>query len=116
MKVVHLSDKPKVEVTVDGALKACRQLVISKADGTPSFSVRVFTIKPGGHTPFHVHPFEHINYIIQGTGCLVSRKGKKTPLRKGHFALVLPDEKHQYRNTSRTRSLVLICAVPSHYE
>lgn len=32
------------------------------------------------------------------------------------FALVLPDEKHQYRNISEKQNLVIICGVPVEYE
>ena len=34
----------------------------------------------------------------------------------GDFALVLPHEKHQYRNTSPDRAFRMICAVPKEYE
>jgi quercetin dioxygenase-like cupin family protein len=40
----------------------------------------------------------HMNYIIQGAGSLVNEKGEETPIRAGDFALVNPDEKHQYQN------------------
>ncbi len=40
----------------------------------------------------------HINYVIEGSGALVNEKGEEQPLKAGDFALVNPDEKHQYRN------------------
>jgi quercetin dioxygenase-like cupin family protein len=30
--------------------------------------------------------------------------------------LVLPNETHQYKNTSATKAMVMICAVPKEYE
>jgi quercetin dioxygenase-like cupin family protein len=30
--------------------------------------------------------------------------------------MVLPDEKHQYKNTSAKSPVVMICAVPKEYE
>jgi quercetin dioxygenase-like cupin family protein len=30
--------------------------------------------------------------------------------------MVLPDEKHQYRNKSESKPLIFICAVPKEYE
>jgi quercetin dioxygenase-like cupin family protein len=39
-----------------------------------------------------------MNYIIEGDGALVNEVGEMKELKKGDFALVDPDEKHQYRN------------------
>ncbi len=116
MKVVHLSDVPAMKVTMDGAKDVVKQLPLGSADGAPHFSFRVFTIGPGGNTPYHTHAAEHLNYVISGTGALVNGEGGETPLRAGHFALVLPDEKHCYRNTSADEALVMICAVPKEFE
>ena len=116
MKTVSLKDVPKKPVRMEGAEGAFKQLVISRADGSPNFSVRVFTVEPGGHTPFHEHAAEHLNYVIKGQGCLVDEDGAEHEIREGDFALVLPDEKHQYRNTSKDQPLLLICAVPKQFE
>ena len=58
----------------------------------------------------------HMNYIIEGEGALVNENGVETPLKAGDFALVDPDEKHQYRNKSESGPMVMICAVPKEYE
>ena len=116
MKVVSLGDVKSVPVTMAGAANVCRQLPLGTADGTPSFSLRVFTIGPGGHTPWHEHGWEHLNYIIEGDGVLVDGDGNETPIRRGDFALVPPGEKHQYRNTAVSGNLVMICGVPKEYE
>lgn len=116
MKVVKLASVRKVRVQMEGAQGVAKQVPISAADGSPSFSFRVFTIQPGGHTPYHTHPFEHLNFVIAGRGVLVTKNGRRLPVRKGDFALVLPNEKHQYRNVSKTRPFVMICAVPKAYE
>ena len=57
-----------------------------------------------------------MNYIIEGQGVLVTEQGTEHEVRRGDFALVLPDEKHQYRNKSDSKPLVMICAVPKAYE
>ncbi|MBA4395026.1 MAG: cupin domain-containing protein [Desulfobacca sp.] len=101
---------------MEGSKNIYKQLPISRADGTPSFSFRVFTMEPGGHSPYHTHPFEHLNYIIEGQGVLVNETGEENPVKQGDFALVLPNEKHQYRNTSSDRPFIMICAVPKEYE
>lgn len=116
MKITSLDKVGKIEVTMDGAKNTYKQVPISKNDGSPTFSFRVFTIEPDGHTPFHRHPSEHVNCVIEGRGSLVNESGEEREIKKGDFALVLPQEKHQYKNTSQDESLVIICAVPKEYE
>jgi quercetin dioxygenase-like cupin family protein len=116
MKITRLDELEKTKMTMEGAKDVWKQVPISRNDGSPRFSFRVFTIVPGGHTPFHSHPFEHLNYIIEGQGVLVTEQGKEHKVRRGDFALVLPDEQHQYRNKSDSEPLVMICAVPAAYE
>ena len=116
MKVTSLDKIAKMPVDMEGAEKAFKQVPISKDDGSPLFSFRVFTLEPGGHTPYHQHSFEHLNYVIEGYGVLVSENGATQEIRQGDFALVLPDEMHQYRNGSKDGSMVIICAVPKEFE
>jgi quercetin dioxygenase-like cupin family protein len=111
-----LDEIEKTKMDMEGAKDVWKQVPISKEDGSPLFSFRVFTIEPGGHTPYHTHPFEHLNYIIEGHGVLVTESGEEREVKTGDFAVVLPDEKHQYKNKSANESLVMICAVPKDYE
>ena len=116
MKITNLDKIKKTEMNMEGAYNVQKQLPLSRDDGTPTFSFRVFTIEPQGHTPFHTHPFEHMNYIIEGNGVLVTETGEELEVKKGDFALVLPDEKHQYKNKSGKEPMIMICAVPKEYE
>ena len=116
MNIRSLDKVEKVKANMEGADKVYKQVPISKDDGSPVFSFRVFTIEPGGHTPFHRHPFEHLNYIIEGSGVVVNESGQEREVKKGDFALVLPDEKHQYKNKSLSEPMIMICAVPKEYE
>ncbi len=116
MKITSLDQVEKMKMAMEGVKDVMKQVPISKLDGSPVYSFRVFTIMPGGHTPYHSHPFEHLNYIIEGEGALVAEGGEERPVKKGDFALVLPDEKHQYKNRSRQNPMVMICAVPKEYE
>ncbi len=116
MKITDLGKVARTQMTMEGAKDVTKQVPISKADGTPLVSVRVFTIEPGGHTPYHTHPFEHLNHVIEGSGALVKEGGEEVPLKKGDFVLVLPNEKHQYKNTAPNAPFVVMCAVPKEYE
>ena len=106
----------KTKMAMEGAKDVWKQVPISNEDGSPHFSFRVFTIEPNGHTPYHRHPFEHLNYVIDGEGVLVTESGEERDIKEGDFALVLPDEKHQYKNKSESAPLIMICAVPKEFE
>jgi quercetin dioxygenase-like cupin family protein len=116
MKISSLDKVDKAKMMMEGAKDVWKQIPISKSDGSPAFSYRVFTIMPGGHTPYHTHPFEHLNYVIEGEGVVVMENGEALPVKKGDFALVLPGEKHQYKNMSPGNPMIIICAVPKEYE
>jgi quercetin dioxygenase-like cupin family protein len=113
--ISSLDKAKKMKVDMEGAYGIYKQIPLSRESGAPTFSFRVFTIEPGGHTPLHTHPFEHMNYIIEGEGSLTFQ-GKKHNVKKGDFALVLPGEEHQYINVSPDKPMVMICAVPKEYE
>ena len=115
MHVSSLTKARKIKPDMEGAEGIYKQIPISREDGAPTFAFRVFTIEPGGHTPHHSHPFEHMNYVIEGRGTAIV-EDKEIELEKGDFVLVLPGETHQYRNTSAGKPLVIICAVPKEYE
>ena len=116
MKVISIDRVEKFKVEMEGAENAYKQIPISKEDGAPLFSFRVFTLEANGYTPFHEHPFEHVNYVIEGQGAIVKENGEEIEFKKGDFALIPPDEKHQYRNKSAQDPFVIICAVPKEYE
>jgi len=116
MKICSLAKVKKVNPNMKDAEGIWKQVPISKDDGSPSFCFRVFTFEPGGHTPFHRHPNEHLNYVIEGNGVIVTESGEESEIRKGDFALILPDEKHQFKNKSTSEPMIIICAVPKEYE
>lgn len=116
MKITSLDQVSSVPMQMEGAVGVAKQVPLGQEDGAPNFSFRVFTIAPGGNTPYHIHDAEHLNYIFQGEGVLVDQEGQHHPVRAGDFSMVLPNEKHQYRNTSNSDEFKFICAVPSAYE
>jgi quercetin dioxygenase-like cupin family protein len=115
MYVTRLDEVEKTTLRMEGTKGVSKQVPLSRKDGAPTFSFRVFTIEPGGHTPFHQHKFEHMNYVINGEGILVA-ENQEHKLREGDFALILPGEKHQFKNSSENQMLLIICAVPREHE
>jgi quercetin dioxygenase-like cupin family protein len=110
-----LNKVEKSILTLEGAKGVYKQIPLSRKNGVPTFSFRVFTIEPGGYTPLHQHEFEHMNYVINGEGVLVS-EDREHELREGDFALILAGEKHQFKNSSENQNLLIICGVPKEYE
>jgi quercetin dioxygenase-like cupin family protein len=60
--------------------------------------MRDFTIQPGGNTPFHCHPHEHIVKFVRGKGVVVNEKGEETVVSEGQNLFVPGNSKHQFRN------------------
>jgi len=116
MKIINITEVKKNKVNMNGAENVLKQIPISRNDGTPNISLRVFTVEPNGFTPFHKHDYEQLNYIIEGEGVLLNENGEEKALKTGDFALVLPNEMHQYKNISKDKPLVFICGVPKQFE
>jgi len=115
IKITSLKKEGKEKVEIEGARNVWKQVPISRADGAPTFSFRVFTIEPQGYTPLHTHPFEHGNYVIGGSGAVVTEEDER-PIKNGDFVFVAPNERHRYKNTSKSEPFVMICAVPKDHE
>jgi quercetin dioxygenase-like cupin family protein len=113
--ITALEEVKKIVPDMESAKGVYKQIPISKENGTPTFSFRVFTIEPEGHTPLHTHPFEHLNYVIKGRGVVVD-ENREYDVKKGDFVMFLPDEVHHYKNISTSVPLVIIYAVPKDYE
>ena len=47
-----------VPITMPGAKGVSKEVVIGKVEGTPEYSMRIFTVQVGGNTPFHGHPYD----------------------------------------------------------
>lgn len=115
MKITQLDKVEKTRMNSDEVKGLSKQLPVGTPDGAPNFSMRVFSVEPGGYTPYHAHPWEHENYILQGNGVMLNEAGEASPVKAGDFAFVAPDEKHQFKNTG-SETLQFICLVPKEHE
>ncbi len=116
MKIVKQSDIEKTNIEMEGVKNVKKQLMIGSKDGAPNFSFRIFTLAGNGHTPYHTHEFEHVNYAIKGNGYIVDAEGNENEFNEGDFAVVPSGEKHQFRNASKFKKFAFICAVITKYE
>jgi len=83
---------------------------ITKKDGAPNFAMRLFEVRPGGHTTRHQHEWEHEVYIVSGDG-YVLEGDKKIRIEKDDCILVKPGELHQFQ--AGENGLSMICVVPN---
>jgi len=110
MKVAHYTETPAQTPTEDVVGVTLRR-VIAPEDGAPNFTMRVFEVEPGGHTPSHSHEWEHEVFVLDGTGKLRSAKGEVS-LGEGTVAFIPGGEAHQFVNDG-SATLSFICVVPN---
>jgi len=110
MRINNAADVP-AETVEAGAEGVCIQWLLDESHGAPHFSLRRFTIAPGGFTPLHAHDWEHVVYILDGQGAVVEGE-REHPFRPDDAILVPPGCTHQFRNTGAA-NLRLLCLVPN---
>ncbi len=110
MIIRKYTDVEAEDVKMEEASGVKKRVLISEADGAPNFIMRRFTIEPGGHTPYHTHPWEHELYVLSGTGQV--RLGETShEISAGTVVLVLPDEEHNFVNIG-SGPLDFLCIIP----
>ncbi len=109
-KAVHYSEISESRVEMEDAKDVFIRWLVSKEDDAPNFYMRLFTIKPGGHTPHHSHNYEHEVFVLEGEG-IVRIDGSEYVLRKGFTVTVPPDLMHQFRNSSDS-DFSFLCIIP----
>jgi quercetin dioxygenase-like cupin family protein len=110
MKVEQSAKIAKKPVNVEGAKGVEIRVLISKADGAPTFAMRMFEVQPGGHTPLHRHPHEHEVFVLEGAGVFV-HEGRNYPITGEDVIFVPGDSEHCFKNTGSSL-LRFLCLVP----
>ncbi len=111
MQVKNINEIDESVVTMEGAVGAKMRLLISENDGAENFAMRMFTVEPGGHTPFHDHDYEHEVFVLDGSGLLKGESGE-TRFKSGDVIFVEPNEKHQFVNAG-DQPMRFICLIPA---
>ena len=109
MKVVPYKDVEAKEAD-EGVSRVNVRWLITREMGAPNFAMRLFEVEPGGHSPFHNHPWEHEVFILEGGGVVVD-EDKQRRFKAGDVVFVAPNEKHQFKNNS-AKMLRFLCIVP----
>ena len=110
MVVKTYTDVPAEKVTMAGAKDVTIRWLLGQGSPAPNFYLRLFEVQPGGHSPYHTHPGEHEIFILEGRG-RINARGGACPVAAGSFALVEPNEEHQFENTG-DGVLKFLCLVP----
>jgi quercetin dioxygenase-like cupin family protein len=99
---------------MDGVSGVSMRLMVGRDDGAPTFSMRHFTVEPGGHTPRHQHNYEHEIYVLTGQG-RAEYDGAFHEIAAGDVLFVEPNRLHQFVNTGDT-DMQFLCLVPVSYD
>jgi len=110
MKHVPRSERPPKPIDVEGAKGVAKSGLITASDASPTVAMRHFRLEPGGNTPWHAHDWEHVIYVLEGEGTLVT-DGRETPFSAGDALLVEPNEEHNFVNRGSEPARFL-CIVP----
>ena len=87
-----------------------KRVLVGPKNNAPTFSMRRFTVGPGGCSPHHTHPWEHEVYILAGKGEVRYAEGSQA-VGPGDFAYVPPNDEHQFVNTGDD-VFEFLCMVP----
>ena len=110
MKHIASNDRVPAAISVEGAVDVKKAGLITAADESPTSAMRLFEIGPGGNTPYHVHDWEHVVYILEGKGTLKTENGD-AEFYAGDSLLAAPGEKHNFVNPGDS-PLRFLCIVP----
>lgn len=111
MFVSNTKNLAKHEMKGPGVNGAIKQVLIGPEEGWEGYVMRLMTLKNNGHSPKHVHPWPHINYVVKGKGILYM-DGKEYPVEEGSVSYVPDNIEHQYINSSSNEEMLFICIVP----
>ena len=100
----------KSEIKMDGVEGVSFQWLIGEDSGAPNFYLRLFEVEPSGHTPYHTHPWEHEVFVLEGKGS-INTKNQTKFLEKWSFALISPNEEHQFENKGDV-PFRFLCIIP----
>lgn len=111
MRIKNYFDVEATHVDNELVKGVAGRVVIGKGDGADGFCMRVFEMSPGGHTPKHVHDWEHEIFVHSGAGAVYGN-GTWNEFKAGNVVFVPANEEHQIRNTG-SEVLTFVCLVPS---
>ena len=77
----------------------------------PNFTMRRFTMQPGGSMPEHTNTVEHEQYVLHGRA-RISVAGQEYEVQAGDVVFIPEGVPHWYRNIGE-QDFVFLCLVPN---
>jgi len=105
-----IKDVKTIELSGPLVKNASMKALVSPEEGWEDHVMRVVELGIDGYSPKHAHPWQHINYVLEGQGEL-EIDGVVTPILPGSYAYVPGNALHQFRNTGQ-KTFKFICIVP----
>lgn len=110
MVVGHEDNMKEIKFDNPEAKGASMKALVSPTEGWEGYVMRVLEISEGGYSPRHIHPWPHINYMLEGEGILFI-DGEEHEVKQGSYAYVPEGKLHQFKNTGQG-VFKFICIVP----
>ncbi|HPE67943.1 MAG TPA: cupin domain-containing protein [Thermotogota bacterium] len=95
-----------------GAFRVEKRVVIGEKEGAKGFIMRVFSVEPGGYSPYHRHDWEHEVIVLRGKGEVVTEEGPIC-VEERTAVFVPANAVHQFRNTGE-ETFEFVCVIPAH--
>ena len=111
MRIKEDSEIPESRLEEEGIRDVYRKILIGPEDGSSRIVMRYFKVLPGGNTPYHSHPFEHLVKIEKGRGLIVNASGEEISVSAGQSVFIAENEKHQFKNPHE-ESFEFLCIIP----
>jgi quercetin dioxygenase-like cupin family protein len=92
-----------------------KQVLIGPRDLSEEISLRLFTVAPGGATPYHSHEYSHIVKVEKGEGIVFDSSGYEHPLHEGQIVFIQENEVHGFKNFG-SGDFEFLCIVPGRAE
>jgi mannose-6-phosphate isomerase-like protein (cupin superfamily) len=105
--IVRAGDAKRRQVTDGGCAGLSEAVAASQRNGCNRLSVRVLTMRDGGHTGMLERGSETVYLVLAGSPLLVDGDGFMGNLSEGDFAVIRPHEKHILRNESGSEARIL---------
>ena len=103
-------DVQAIPMDMEGVNGVFKKILIGPEDSSDTIVMRHFRIEPDGHTPFHVHDFEHVIKVMGGRGVVYGGPGQETEISAGQSLFVPGGTMHQFRNSS-DESFEFLCII-----
>ena len=116
MVIKNSKDVPYQDLSAMKGVKGVKkQILIGPEDGSNEIAIRLFSIEPGGNTPYHSHDFPHLVKVEKGEGIVIDFQGNEQQLSAGQLVYIRDNEVHGFKNKGDD-SFDFLCIVPERGE